>query len=94
MAARCRECKYWLIDGKCACNDPTVTRPRQTVSRATCAHTTPERRRTTYAGRTSTLEAPLGSAVHVRLDLGSRPACDGCKGWVRVNCPRAKECGR
>ena len=49
---------------------------------------------TTYAGRTSTLEAPLGSAVHVRLDLGSRPACDGCKGWVRVNCPRAKECGR
>ena len=27
--------------------------------------------------------------VHVR-----KPACDGCKGWVRVNCPRAKECGR
>ena len=93
MAARCRECKYWLIDGKCACNDPTVTRPRQTVSRATCNHATPDRRRTTYTNRVVTLEAPMpGASTYVRLDL--REPCAGCTGWVRQYCPRAKECGR
>ena len=93
MAARCRECKYWIVDGKCACNDPTVLRPRQFVHRATCTHTTPTSQRVTYAGRTITLEVPTpGTATHVRLDLGSRPACAGCTGWVRQYCPRAREC--
>ena len=89
MAARCRECQYWIVKGKCACNDPTILRPTRTAALASCAHATPERRRTTYTGRTVTLTT-WGSPPNVWVDL--REPCAGCTGWVRQYCPRAKEC--